>query len=256
MNNSIALLIISCDKYHELWTPLIKTYDLYWNNCDLDKYLLSNNRIFENSSIQTIAVGEDVTWSSNLIKALQILKKKYTHVFLSFDDLFLKSKVDNLKFNLVTDSFLKIDGNCLKYIVGPKHTQYYNSFFGEISAGSLYRPTCVFSLWKIEILLKILDVSENAWQFERNGSGRSDQYDSFYVIYKDIFFYRNVVIQGLINPSDASRFNLSNCQELRVMNKFDFLKFKSRYFIFKLSTLLIPWKLQKSAFRIKQLIFK
>jgi hypothetical protein len=254
--NKISLLILSCDKYHELWNPLFNSYDLFWQNCTYDKYLLSNFKKSDHPNVSTISIGEDISWSSNLIKALLFLKNSYTYVFLSFDDLFLTRDVNDEKLKEVINSFYSVRGSYIKFIVGPKHTKRYNNYFGEIEAGSLYRPTCVFSLWNIEILLSLLSISENAWEFERNSPGRSDHLAGFFVTYNDLFSYRNVVIQGLIHPADAIKYDLHNCIELKKMSKFQHLRFNFRYYTFKIVTTIIPWKYQKFAYEIKKKYFK
>ena len=52
----------------------------------------------------------------------------------------------------------------------------------------------MFTLWK-KILRKILDDNENAWEFERYGSERSDNFSNFFVVKKP-FKYLHGVVRG------------------------------------------------------------
>jgi hypothetical protein len=250
----IALLILSCDKYYELWDPVFKSIDEFWKDCKYDKFLLTNFKDYNYKNVNVIKVGEDISWSNNLAIALSEIRKTYSHVLISLDDLFLNKKVDNQLLESVIESFILIDGNYLKLIEGPKHTRRFNDLFGEIEPGSIYRPTCVFALWKISILEELLVLSENAWEFERKGAVRSNSYDKFFVIYKDIFIYRNSVVRGKIVRADAKKYGLLNTKELTVMTVSDHFSFKMRYYFFKIAMTIIPWKLKKPALKFKNFI--
>lgn len=150
---------------------------------------------------------------------------------------------------------MKIDGNYLKFIRSPKPTNKFNSLFGEIKPGSLYRPTCVYALWKIETLIELLREEENAWEFERFGSVRSDNYPGFYVVYKDFFNMINTVVQGKWVPKEkriieSLRNNIDNSRE--TLSFFESVKLKINLFYLKFFTYILPWQYQrKIIFNIK-----
>ena len=101
--------------------------------------------------------------------------------------------------NLITNAFFAAKGNFLSMYTQHgmgKPTRKYNDLFGIIDKGSLYRPTCVYSLWKISVLEDLLIRDENAWEFERYGSIRSDKYDQFFMVYQNFFKMSNTVVKG------------------------------------------------------------
>jgi hypothetical protein len=253
MNRSrrTAFLILSCDAYSGLWDAHFRCLNKYWADCPFPKYILTNNKDFDRPGIQTIKVGEDVTWSANLLKALQLLKQEYNYVLVTFDDLFLVEKVNSRRLDTVLDSFHSLDGQFLQLIKWYNRPRKVNDHLGLVEKHSLYRPNCVFTLWNISVLEGLLMPEENAWEFEKKGSARSDNYEGFYVVLKTVFNYRNTVITGRIVPKDARLFGLVNSGKLKVMTLRESIHFRLRYWAFSLFLVLIPHKWQISAAAIK-----
>lgn len=254
MKNQTAFLILSCDAYSGLWETHFSCLDTHWADCPFPKYLLSNFKDSGRDEIKTIKVGEDVSWSANLKKTLQILKKEYSHVLLSFDDLFLTQKVDNKQLENVIEAFKKEKGAFLQLIKWHNKPKKVDQYIGILEIGSLYRPNCVYALWDIEVLDKLLDPNENAWEFERKGAKRSDKFEGFYAVQQSIFQYRNVVIRGKIVRKDANNFNMKDIKGLKVMSIWDNLKFYLRYLGFKIFLFLVPRKYQAPIARIKSVL--
>jgi|WetSurMetagenome_2_1015567.scaffolds.fasta_scaffold06210_4 hypothetical protein len=256
MRKDIAVVVLSCDKYSELWDSFSSTFIAHWPDCPYDRYLVTNFLEYNSAYFKTLKVGEDISWSSNILLALSGLKATYKYVLVTLDDLFLAKKVDTITLSLIINSFLEIDGNYISLINNPKFTKKYNQYFGEIEAGALYRPTCVLALWKLSVLEDMVIPSENAWEFERNGSVRSKKYNKFFSVYKSVFIYKNVVVRGKILRKEAIYFNLLHCNSLSIMSVKENIAFYLRYIVFKTIISVIPWKLQKRMRMVKDDIIK
>ena len=74
---NIDLLVVSCDSYSDVWDSFFKSFFNCWSDCPLDIYLLSNEKIFDQSPVKTIRVGRDISWSDNLLNGINQLKKDY-----------------------------------------------------------------------------------------------------------------------------------------------------------------------------------
>lgn len=254
MNKSTAFIVLTCDNYSDLWPMFVYFTDKYWPDCPYDKYFVTNNRSIPTSSFEFIKIGKDDSWSDGLLKAIAILKTKYDYLFITLEDSPIIEKVDQIKLDSITESFFSVDGNFLSLFTQAnmgRPTNEFNDFFGIIDKGSLYRPTCVYSLWKISVLEDLLVRDENAWEFERFGSVRSDKYDGFYMTYRNFFKMSNTVIKGkwqkseyrkIVNlgymPNISSRKMFNTKEEL--LNKLYSFAFK--VFIFYLP---IPYKLRR-----------
>ena len=247
-SNKIALIVLSCDAYSDLWPIFINQFEINWRDCPYDKYISTNHLNSGSNSFQDLKIGEDKSWSDGVRKALTQLKDKYEYALITLEDSVLVEKVDNNKFNEILTEFVKLNGNYLKFIKKPSPTNRFNSYFGEIKPGSLYRPTCVYALWKIETLLSLLDENENAWEFERFGSIRSDKYPGFYVVYEDFFKILNTIVKGKWVPSELKRLRRIGIHpqlERQILSNMSAFNLKFKTLIFKIFTTIIPWQYRR-----------
>ena len=52
-----AVLILSCDKYADIWTTFFAFFFKYWPDCPFTIYLASNEKQFEHDRVVTIRKG-------------------------------------------------------------------------------------------------------------------------------------------------------------------------------------------------------
>ena len=91
--NNVALIISTYDDSEDLWKPLEQTYLKYWNDIDFPIYLSTNNKVFDSTLFHSLKIGNELSWSDNLIKSLHSINQDY--VLLTFDDLFLTNCLTN-----------------------------------------------------------------------------------------------------------------------------------------------------------------
>lgn len=201
MKDKVSILISSCDKFKDIWPIFSFYFDKNWSDCNLNKYFLSNNDNSDIEGFDSIIVGDDISWSSNLSIAIKQIHTDY--VLIMLDDVFINQKVDNNAFNSIVNDFIECKGNYLKFLAQPKSRLKSSSqYFNVVPPNTLYRATAVFALWKKSTLLNLLEENENPWEFEDRASIRSDKYDGFFVVKKNFFNYIHGVIRGkFINSS-------------------------------------------------------
>ena len=111
----------------------------------------------------------------------------------------------------------------LKFWSIPKADIFKNNHFSEYLKGAPYRVT-VNGIWKKKVLLNLLYQYERAWEFETNGSYRSQKYENFFGLNESLFEFINIVEKGKIfrkhknyefKNKDAilSKFKLQNVPE-------------------------------------------
>jgi hypothetical protein len=206
MNNiykQTAFVVISCDKYSDLWEGFEKSIDKFWPNCPFDKYIITNFKRINSKSIKTINIGEDETWSISLKKALDTLKDKYKYSIITLEDLFLIDSVNNeslyeiLKYAIINDAkYLRLHRNMHK-----KNNS--KQMYEHIKNNELYRFNCTYAFWNINFLCSLLNDNENAWEFEYNSPSRAKHEEKIYMVSEPIFKYSNTVIKGKWVPSEA-----------------------------------------------------
>jgi hypothetical protein len=198
-----AVLVPSCDGYSDLWKPFFSLFWKFWPDCPLPVYLLSNFTSIADTRVRKLPVGQDVSWSDNLAKALGRLN--YEYIFLFLDDLFLTRHINTKKVLDILDWAARSQVNCLRFNPSPKADCLYDDTVGIVSPGALYRASTVMSVWKKEVLLNLLRPGESAWDFEIKGSIRSDEFDSFFSTWEKYFPVINGVIKGKWLPSAAKQ---------------------------------------------------
>ena len=201
--NNFAILISTYDGAEDLWKPLEESYQRYWPQSSRKIYLTTNEKEFDSELFISLSVGDEVSWSDNILKSLEKIEEEY--VLLTFDDLFLNSKVDD---ELVEGYFDWVKDNNANYFqfyrsVGKKAI--IDDFVLEKSKESKYRNATVFSLWKKEVLISLLLRDENAWEFETKGNERAGQLSGFYCSRHNVFSYYNGVVKGKWNPIIKNR---------------------------------------------------
>jgi hypothetical protein len=228
--------------------------DKFWPDCPYDKFFITNKQSIPTSSFEFIMIGKDESWSDGLLKAITILKTKFDYLFITLEDSPITEKVDQEKLDDITETFFAVEGNFLSLFTQAnmgKPTSRFNNHFGIIGKGSLYRPTCVYSLWKISVLEDLLERDENAWEFERFGSVRSDKYDGFYMTYRNFFRVSNAVIKGKWQRSEYNKIVslgfIPDLSSRKVFSRIEELYNKLYAFAFKVFIyyLPIPYQLRR-----------
>lgn len=196
MSKDISILITSCDKFYDTWDKVAYSFEKYWPNCQYEIYLMTNNIDFEHPKIKNIKIGDDMTWSLNLISAIKQIKTEY--VFLWLDDVFLASEMDIIILKSIEDFIISNNINFLRLRPDPKPDKWYNIYFGEIKQNSLFYRVSIFAtIWKKSLLNSLLIENETAWDFELKGSIRSKIYNKFYCTKTQPFSYIHGIEKGL-----------------------------------------------------------
>ena len=239
MNNT-ALVISTFDKSKDLWFPLEKTYRKYWSDIDFPIYLTTNHEVFENRSFKSLTVGDEISWSDNMIKSLNKISENY--IFLTFDDLFLTEKVDNTLVNKIIKKAIDNDFNYLQFYRSISSGRRIDKLLFEKSNTTLYKNSTIWSFWKKDILLELLIKTESAWEFERKGNERSFNYKKFYSTRKNIISFVNGVVKGKWNPKVITKLNKMGIEvssDRSILSSKDAFKYKLRDLQFDFLTYLI-----------------
>ena len=83
----ISIIVSSCDKYSELWEPHFTQLFKYWpslkkENDFIPLLLITNHKRYYDSRVINVVIGEDISWSDNMLKALEMVKTKYVVILL------------------------------------------------------------------------------------------------------------------------------------------------------------------------------
>jgi hypothetical protein len=190
----IAVLVVSCDKYADLWPLFSSQFARYWPDCPFPKYIMMNRSKATVVGFQPLRLGTDVSWSDNLLSALEQVQEEYILLFL--EDLILEAPVDEAALAAALSWAAHTKPDHLRLNATEKPDERVSDIVGRISEGAAYRTSTVLTLWRKATLRSLLKPGESAWQFEIDGSERSDSLHGFYSTYRYCFPVINCVIKG------------------------------------------------------------
>lgn len=170
--NKLAILVLSCDKYCDLWDDFFNLKDKFWSDCPYKCYLATDSKDYHREGIDVICFGNIRTWSMCAAKAIEQIKEPYIALFL--EDAFIYKKIDTSiideNLNLFIDrkmDFLTMERNRMrkKFKSGDEAAPH----IWRIDRHQKYGIDTSAAIWDKEFLRKALEKEDcNAWQFEVN----------------------------------------------------------------------------------------
>jgi hypothetical protein len=200
-DHHLAVLVLSCDKYEDLWAPFLQQFNKYFPVKDHVVYFGTNKIPCIKPGVKPVLSFDDLDWSTSLKKILsQISEPK---VFIILEDLFLASPVDIERFNFASSFLKKSNALHIKYWANPiPDVLHGNSDLGIYHKGAPYRAT-VCGFWDRKYLMGLLLEGENPWNFEILGSYRTSYLEGFYGLKQPLCRFHNMVEKGCWIPSSV-----------------------------------------------------
>jgi hypothetical protein len=165
---NIPILVVSCDAYQDVWYPFFQLFFKHWPDCPMPVHLVSNQHTYPDDRVQGILVGEDIDYSSNLIKAVEQIDQEWLIFWV--DDRPPAEPVDTARLlQLIQAAQTQDAGYCRLLASNPPTLMATTEAIGELPKGSRYRVSMTVALWKKSTLLKVLKSGENAWDIEKRG---------------------------------------------------------------------------------------
>ncbi|MCP4345827.1 MAG: hypothetical protein GY795_09910 [Desulfobacterales bacterium] len=203
-----SVLVVSCDKYSDMWKPFFTLFRRYWPDNPLKVYLGSNHLVYNDSDVTTLLAGEDKSWSHGLLKMIEQVETPY--VILMLEDFFLQETVDTDSVIKCINTLKNLDGHMLRLIPrpGPDKGVADHPFLGYIKPDASFRVSTQGTLWRKSALLSLIREGESAWEFELNSTERSrNQKNGYYCVWKPVLTYKHHVVErGKWFRSEARKF--------------------------------------------------
>ena len=179
----VSILVVSCDRYADLWEPFFRCFFKYWPDCPYPVYLGTNYRKFDDDRVVSLDIGRDISYSDNLLAMLSRVDSPW--VILWVEDRFLSHRVCSERISEVIGKAARLRAGYLKLIsASPLVNDHMDGEeFGEIPKGAKYRACFTVGLWRKEVLERLLVPGETAWEIERNGSRRSALFPERFLAY-------------------------------------------------------------------------
>lgn len=247
MKNSFAIVIVSCDKYSDLWDPFFQSFWKQWPDCQFPVYLQTNEVKYTGKykgRAINILCGKDNDWSTSLKRTLTKIPEKY--VFMWNEDLFLSAPVSTALFLEYIELMKKHKGKHIHYRCIPGPDAYIeNGVLGVYDRGMPYR-SIVMGFWDSAYLQTILLDGESPWQFEIMGSYRASYEDGFFCANKKIIEFVHMAEKGKWQHTGLTycrRNNIRLTLSARPSSSANFIKSDLAKLYFNV-VISIPWRLR------------
>ena len=196
-----AVLVLSSDKYADLWPVFFDQFGRRWPGCPFPVYLGSNTLSLTGYPwVKTILSGPDRDWSTSLRAILRQISERY--VMMTHEDFVVAEDVDTPQL-LECLAFMRGEGGRLMQLwsgLVPDHIVH--GRYGVIARGAPYRVNTV-GIWEKATLERLLVDGESPWQFEIMGSYRSSFLDGFLRHQRPPIVYVNLVEKGSYIPASV-----------------------------------------------------
>ena len=185
--NNISMVFCTTDSYSDTWNPFFTLLKKHWHDFDMPIYFCSDSASYsyEGFDIRCPMQGKSYkkrpSWSKLLYDTLKHVNTEY--IFFILDDFWLTDDVDVNKFQYCLNTMKddkKIGYICLAgYKTGMLNDGTNRAILCEydglleVTRKCLWRIHAQAGIWRVKYLKKILKKSEDAWQFEWNGTVRS-----------------------------------------------------------------------------------
>lgn len=196
----LPVLIISCDRYADLWRPFFELFFQRWPDCPGPVYLGSNFQRYDDPRVETLRVGADVNWAAGVRLMLDRVAGEYAIVML--EDFLLMEKVDNDRIERLADIAAAEQLGCLRlFSIFPPETATTYPELGSFAPGDKWRITAQAAIWRIDTLRRLLVPGFSAWDFELVGSQMSEYMpDPIWGVMRPALVYDHAVEKGKWRP--------------------------------------------------------
>lgn len=212
MTTKPLVLILSNDNYSFLWPDYLKLLKKYWKDFKFDILFNSETKSIQYSDLNILTHDNDYMgqkWGERFYNLLDNIQ--YNYLIVLMDDHFIYKEVhvdkieELLKFLILHENVGYIS---LENQPGKK-TKTNIDYLKERKLFQNYRISLQSGIWRKNYLMKILKKYESPWEFEINGSFRSNfKREKIYCVTDSIIptHYGQLIMRGKLDENLADYF--------------------------------------------------
>ncbi len=195
----ISFVVVSCDKYKDLWDVFFHSFFKYWPDCPYEVYLVTNHLNYPSEKVHTIKIGEDGDYGTNLRKICDQIPTDWFVYW--FEDTPFSKPLDTTRIDkLLTTAQNENAGSCLLVPTYPVvYLKNKTKLLGSIPKNVKYRAAIGASLYNKKTFKKLILEGKTAWEHDKN-SEPNNWDDKFLALNSSInepfFPYAHGVIKG------------------------------------------------------------
>jgi len=181
--DKVTLLVSSFDGYSMCWPAFCHGLTKYWPDCPFPTLFTTN---FKQAPCgETLLLGEDKGWATNLVFVLNQIKTPY--IIYMQEDYWMDTPVNQKN---IDDYVRLMDMDKADYIrlypsAVPENIYPDDPRLRVIPEDAEYRTSLQAALWRKSVLIDLLDLTESPWRFEQKGGARSAKYKDRFLCVAD-----------------------------------------------------------------------
>jgi len=172
-NANCTIVVNSSEDNNDIWPFFLESLGDMWSDCPFDVCVVTENRLICNGVVNKDWITFPLLkkfWSYRLFSVLQIIQDEYIIFFL--DDYYVKKPIKNSAiFGLM--SMLDAWPSCSAIYMKHPHSPEDVYGYGVTTDCRKYHINAQVALWRRVDLIRLLNVLESPWQFERYSFIRS-----------------------------------------------------------------------------------
>lgn len=169
LKNKMTMLILSCNKFSDLWDGHVKQLEENWNERNIKTYIVTDEPTDQKfPNVEIIVAEGQPEWSDRLKYALSLVDTEY--VFVTLDDYFLIKKVNSQRINELVSMMDAENIDYVRLFPHPKGaTKEKLKNYSQVSwinTDETYSVNLYSGIWKKNFLEKTTVESRSAWLYE------------------------------------------------------------------------------------------
>lgn len=190
-SKNTALLVLSCDKYSDIWQPFFDFLFKHWSDCPYPIYLGANEQTYIHPRVQTIHSGKARDWSNDTIAILNQIPE--SNVIILLEDYFVYAHPDQSLLDRSIDLLNKERAVFMRIACFPSD-HFVDYAYDEMKEtpefvvtrkDAQYRVNLQAGIWNKEKLVQLIVPGESPWAFETEGTKRSRKTDDVFLGIKE-----------------------------------------------------------------------
>ena len=172
----LSIYISSFDDYADIWSPFFTRFFKYWPDCPYLVFLGAVRKTYDDSRVTTVHSDNHKNWSSRALEHLGQLTTPY--VLMMLEDYMIDRPVVNDDLGKVLELMELYDLHAVRLFPdpAPEIAMPGVPILGFQAPGQLNRTNTHATIWLRESLIEIIRPGESLWEFEINGSVRSNRF--------------------------------------------------------------------------------
>jgi hypothetical protein len=171
MEERTAVLMMSCEKYQQVWRPFFELFFRYWPDCPYKVYFGTDRGSYP--GVETIALGVDHHWAGNVLAVTERIPAE--KILLFQEDFLLSDPVDTTRVRQLVRHAFDHHVASLRFVPFPPPTSPWHGtdFLGQVGRFDDFRFSFQLTLWDKEYYRSLMVPGEDPWTTEFVAARRS-----------------------------------------------------------------------------------